>query len=77
MATNSVDIKTDSWTKVNAGAGAVFKQNINKVKVNVGSTAPDATSPYVYWYDGNFQYDGTDNIYMKSCDEDFSVVVIT
>ena len=76
MATQSVDIKTDSWTKVAAGAAAVFKQNENKVKVNVGSTTPDGTSPYIYWFKDSFQYDGTDNIYMKSCVEDFSVVVI-
>ena len=77
MATQSVDIKTDSWTKVSSGAAAVFKQNVNKVKVNVGSSAPDDTSPYIYWYKDSFQYDGVDDIYMKSCVEDFSVVVIT
>ena len=77
MATKSADLKTDSWKNVNSGACAVFKTDINQVKVYTGSSAPDDSSPFIYWSGDSFQYDGTDDVYMKSCVEAMTVVIIT
>ena len=65
MATNWVNLEAEKWTKVTDGACTIQKQNGVNIKVYIGTDDPDDTSSYGYWNYGEFQYGGTESVYMN------------
>ena len=76
MATKWLSLTSNEWTKINEGACLIQKNAPWEVKVFIGTDDPDDTSPYGIWDYGDFEYDGSENVYMK-CREPTRLTIFT